>query len=308
MSGTQQATYIINQGDTLESIAYKQLGSMERWREIAALNKLRYPFISSQPADWYGPVIALGLLSNEVGAGSIEIKVAGESREKIVPNSFFFVDGYLTPPEGAQIYIWEALEVAQYDPNIGVIFLKDKTQYGWRPGTRYRIFPPARDLVTQVASVGQRLVLPLDVPDDGNIATDARVLYGTDILLGDIKRGKGRPVLVDGDLAVVSGHANVAQALWMRTMLPYGTYLVHPNEGNRMFDLLGGNVYPETAFIAASFLQEALMTDPRVAEVTELSVSVPEADSIMISATVRLEGSAETITFNETVRQRRGVE
>lgn len=308
MTKKQYQTYILNQGDSLEGIAYSKLGATERWREIVALNTLRYPFISDKPADWYGPIIANGLLSTDLGRESVEIKIPGESKDIIVPHSIFFLESYRANGESANVYVWEALEVEEYDPVVGVVFLLTPTVNSWKAGVRYRIYPPVTELGTKVAKTGDRILLPIEVSDDGTIGSSGTELYGTDIELHGIyeNQRKGRPILVDGDLATVSGYANMSQALWMRTMLPYGSYLIHPEEGNRMWDMIGGNVYPEKAFIAASYLRDALFTDPRVAEISDLTIEIPYADTIKVDAVVRLEGSEQAISLNEIIRSQTG--
>lgn len=54
--------YRIAQGDTLRSIAYRQYHDATRWREIADLNRLRYPHIveSLDPADRLPGTVILG--------------------------------------------------------------------------------------------------------------------------------------------------------------------------------------------------------------------------------------------------------
>lgn len=54
--------YRIMQGDTLRSIAYRQYHDASRWREIADLNRLRYPHIveSLDPADRLPGTVILG--------------------------------------------------------------------------------------------------------------------------------------------------------------------------------------------------------------------------------------------------------
>ena len=38
-----EGSYVVAEGDTLQSIAQRQLGAADRWPEIWALNKDRYP-------------------------------------------------------------------------------------------------------------------------------------------------------------------------------------------------------------------------------------------------------------------------
>lgn len=43
--------YAIRQGDTLQKIAYYQLGDMSKWQDIRDINDLEYPYIVSTPED-----------------------------------------------------------------------------------------------------------------------------------------------------------------------------------------------------------------------------------------------------------------
>lgn len=59
-------SYRIKQGDTLESIASDVLGSADRWREIAMLNRLRAPFISEEHIDSHGEPLVNGTLTSAI--------------------------------------------------------------------------------------------------------------------------------------------------------------------------------------------------------------------------------------------------
>ncbi len=64
----QYRNYTIQQGDSLESIAANQLGSADRWREIAILNRLRQPFISDDSYQKFGLPIVTGVLTAVITA------------------------------------------------------------------------------------------------------------------------------------------------------------------------------------------------------------------------------------------------
>jgi len=50
--------YTIHQGDTLTSIAQKELGSISEWQNLVYINNLRYPYISDDIVDQYGEIKA----------------------------------------------------------------------------------------------------------------------------------------------------------------------------------------------------------------------------------------------------------
>lgn len=298
-------TITINQGDTLEGLAQRHLGDWTRWKEIAALNALRYPFISDRPERWFGTEVSTGTLSGDLDALALTVLLLGERKEVLLSGSTFFVDGYLSNDAGNNTYAWDATIIQSYDPTTGtVVFSATATQiqHNWPQGTRYRVFPPASDTLTHVARPGEKILLPIATSDTGSILdnTNSTNLYGTDIAL----ERDGKLTLSNGDLTTVSGFDNMSQALRFRAELPYGNYLVHTDEGNRCYFLIGEPVRPETSLRAASFIKEALETDPRVVVVSNVVSDVSQPDEIRIGATVQLARSEDQVTVNTLLRNR----
>lgn len=291
-------SYVVKQGDTLEGVAAAKLGYAGRWREIAALNRLRYPYISARPADRQGPAQSFGRLPNLVAVGSRDIRLAGERRETCVPGAILFFDGHDRSGE----YRWDELAILAFDPATQVASCATATGREWPAGTAYRVFPNPNELPQRVATVGDRLLLPLPDADTGGVIDTGEgdeALYGVDILIGE----DGRLVMADGDLATVSGVANATQALRLRASLPHGSYLLHPEEGNRSHELIGRNIFPETPFRAEVYSKEAIMRDPRVRAVTASRAVVPAADRIEIEVTALLASSEREVAVNAALRQ-----
>ena len=292
---------VVRQGDTLERIAATTLGYAGRWREIAALNNLAFPYLSDDPADWYGPLLSQGLLAIQAGAGATVIRLVGERAAVVAPGTLVLLDGYGTNAAGNPAYVYDARRVLTFDPASGNTALDgDPLAHAWPAGTRYRVYPPAADVTTRVARTGDRLYLPVAPPARVDLvqATTPTDLYGVDIALG----ADGRLAFANGDLATVSGLANAAQALWIRAQLPLGSYLLHPDEGNECFALLGAPVGPATALFAEAALRQALASDPRVRSVDAVTATVTQPDVIAVTATVVLESTEAAIEVNAVAR------
>jgi hypothetical protein len=298
-SSTAFRTYAVRQGDSLESIAEDQLGDSARWREIAAINRLRYPYVSDHAGDWYGPRLSSGLLVNGTGAGASQLRLPGESAAIVVVGSILFLDGQ----DEAGRYVYEALVVARFDPTTGVATFAAPSARAWLSGSYYRVFAAPADTIASVARTGQRITLPLRTGPQGAVLApfDPTTLYGTDIGLDR----DGKLLIRDGDLLTVSGFDTVVQAIWVRCQMPFGGYLIHPEEGNQVYDLLGKSTYPETPFRAEIYTAQAILTDPRVEAVTESSATLIAADAIAVNAVVRLASTEEEIELNAVEFSRR---
>ena len=121
---------------------------------------------------------------------------------------------------------------------------------------------------------------------------------GTDLrLLRDLERQtmlqRGSDLLVEDDeprdLLAVTGHENLAQALLLRFLTPFGelTELGHPDYGSRLFDLIGELNDVANRNRARMFVLQALAAEPRVAEVLDLRVRQGgDRVSVLISMTL----------------------
>lgn len=90
-------SYVLVQGDTVEQLAQKFLGDVSRAAEIISLNRLRSPFISDDPYDQLGPVVASAPLASPLtfGASSLDcsyyVSAGLINQSTLMPQSTFFI-------------------------------------------------------------------------------------------------------------------------------------------------------------------------------------------------------------------------
>ena len=110
---------------------------------------------------------------------------------------------------------------------------------------------------------------------------DPAALFGTDLSLIN-----GRLDVDDGgDLLLVSGQANLRQALRARLLTRLAELVFHPLYGNGGASLIGSAAGPAAAALAASLSRASLKADPRVADAPSASASVI-GDVIAVDVTV----------------------
>ncbi|MFH1860616.1 MAG: hypothetical protein ABH870_06355 [bacterium] len=108
-------------------------------------------------------------------------------------------------------------------------------------------------------------------------------LLGTDLKLSDEywKRGDLQTDLETAtkrnqvnDLALVTKHDNLVQALTVRLLTPKGALakLGHPNYGSRLHELIGELNNVRTRGIAKLYCKETILQDPRVEEILGIEV------------------------------------
>lgn len=289
--------------DTVEALAARYLGSAIRWREIVALNKLRWPFISSKPAEWFGPTEATGILADATATNDATTTLVGERASVLRQAAIFFVDGY----DNSGQYLYEALPIKDYDPATGLLTFYLPFRYAWPSGTRWVVFAPQRDADVRVARPGESLMIPVPFGQVGAVLlTDADFvqLYGTDVTLTQGTFG-GNLVWESGDLTLVRGRDNIKQALRMKSDLPQGTNLFHPEEGNRTHDLLGMPGSPATLLRARSYTAEALARDPRVVLVRR-AVARADEDRIEVTVDVELANNPSAVRVESVITTQGG--
>ena len=99
-----------------------------------------------------------------------------------------------------------------------------------------------------------------------------------------------------GDLEIVAGLDNLAQAIWLRLAVHQGDleHLGHPDYGSRLYLLIGRRLIPETIALAKAYIHEALRRERRIASIQRVDV-LPDPtrpDSLLIEVTVQPVGAA----------------
>lgn len=125
-------------------------------------------------------------------------------------------------------------------------------------------------LATGVVLAGQASLLVPSVAPRATGVAEAPDVFGTDWLLknGQIQADAG------GDIATVSGVANLAQALDMRIRTHPGDLVYHPKYGCKVYRLLGKGGTSQNDQLASSWVAAAIRADPRVAGTERLTASI----------------------------------
>ena len=289
--------YRIAVGDTLPGIAARLLNDAERWVELVALNRLRPPFLSQRLADRMGPVYADGVLARDLSAGTRQVVV------QLTAPSYALAGGYLvlaryvpqipTSLESAWALAGDGQAVAaladgvldppRADARTVRLTLAQPLDVTHRAGSRWTLVGDPARTDTRVLGVGDTLL----VPDDpaAPAARDLTQVLGVDAGLDE--RGQLHWDYAAHDLAVVSGPANVTQAVRLRLLTERGALPRHAAYGNALLLFLGTRSTASLAATAEGFVREALAGDDRLAGVTQVRVRVRE-DLVDIDLTCRL--------------------
>jgi len=111
--------------------------------------------------------------------------------------------------------------------------------------------------------------------------TDATDVFGTDVELRN-----GALATANGDFALVSGRANLHQALSNRLDTERGDLLFHRDYGSLHRRLIGTVNGPTAGLLAAQYAKSALQADPRVRSITNSSATV-SGDAVAVSVEVQ---------------------
>lgn len=128
-----------------------------------------------------------------------------------------------------------------------------------------------------VLTYGDAIMVP--VADSAMPADlDAEALFGTDLIV----RGK-RLDVENGDFAIVSGIANLKQALTHHIIVQKGELGFHPEFGSHVRSIIGQGNGPSAGGLAAFYVKSALLEDQRIQEVPTCEAQV-EGDHILVRA------------------------
>lgn len=138
---------------------------------------------------------------------------------------------------------------------------------------------------------GDALLIPW--ASNASVHPTATSLLGTDLALP-----QGRLALTaSGDLAVVQGADNGAQALTHRIKTLLGELIYHPRYGCNVTLALGLPTAPFSSLMASAWVSEALRAEPRVFTIHYVKAEVT-GDIIRVTAKVTLVGDNTPLDLN----------
>lgn len=141
-----------------------------------------------------------------------------------------------------------------------------------------------------VMLTGARMLIPAAAP----VATaDVTVNdpFGT-----DVKLSRGRLVVADGNIDLVSGVDNLDQALGHVVVTEPGELIFHPRYGCGIRQFLGASNSRANALVSGALVKQALAADPRVSRVASATVEISGAVHRIEATAVAVDGSTVGVT------------
>ena len=311
--------YIITEGDTLESIAQRFLGDISRAGELAHLNKLRYPFISRNPQEKLDTLLGSVPLTTAVSNGVI-LPVSSADPSIFPDNGLAFLRGVggvqgqpfhdtllilgtargiggqrptLSPGlEGQTTFFGQSL------PPGDSIVIDGALSHAYAAGTLVWGYPDQSTVTQSVVGAGDTILLPLDAGNSNTLSAiegDLVAALGIDLALDPY----GFLTLTNGEVALIEGSANIAQALRIRLTTYQGELPVVPDYGNAALDVLG-QAGPDVGVRIYAAISQALLADPRVARVQSISLA-RYGDAILATAAVAIRDRDSVVAVNNLI-------
>lgn len=134
----------------------------------------------------------------------------------------------------------------------------------------------------------------------GHPVVDSQVVLDTEAFGTDVALPQGCFTAMDGDLALVVGAPNLAQAIRHRILTEPGELRRHPRYGCELRALLGERNTGVTSLLAHAFTVEALGQEPRVERVERADVRA-HGDQMHIEVVAHTIAGAVPVSTNVVV-------
>ena len=246
---------------TLESLANTYLGSPDRWIDIALLNQLKPPYIDQDGFFRYfstsgnGNSFTVSDVTNLYLNQEIFISSATRKSERrlIVDIETLGISNYLITVDGdSNLNLFTATQLAKMQAYLPNTVNSDKMIYIPMPGG-----VAESDLIPSVKSIPATLNL-----------SDHQKMIGTDLRLTD---NFDLAINNNSDIELSVSYANALQALRLKLGIELGQLVRHPSFGSGI-EVGTKNKY--TAGELRNLIEGAILSDPRFAEVSSISVSI----------------------------------
>lgn len=142
-----------------------------------------------------------------------------------------------------------------------------------------------------VVLTGAMVLVPAPSPVISS-TLDPEQVFGIDV---SMERG-GQLAIENGDFALVSGRANLRQALKNRIETEVGELIYHVTYGSRIRQILGTVNGPTASLLSAQYAKSTVLADPRISRI-ERSVGAVSGDVVSVTVdAIPVSGKSVQIT------------
>jgi len=250
----------------MQALAAQLLGDATQAHNLIVSNQLVPPYMTLDPSQVYGPVIASGTLTTQLFANARSMTFLSS------PQSINTVYFQMSSANGVT---GEAVEILSYD-GITITFATP-TKNTYLTGTQVLLFSSYNAGNTNVLLPGSVLFVPI-INTGGSFTLTSQAQI-TDAFGSDIDMMFS---FSNGDLATVSGLSTLIQRITITVQTLVGSLPLHQTFGSRMMYAMGT---PGTSIKWSLVISEALLKLPEIADVQNVAVTV-NGDQTFISADI----------------------
>jgi LysM repeat protein len=303
-------TYIVQQNDTLQSIAANQLGDASQWMNIAFINNLRYPYISTSALDTSGTnSSSTTILTTNADVGDQTIYLNNLSQSLTVGCVLYFqlANTYANSSLNvvSEIHTIISITTSSYNYEVTVGIDTPLTN-NYLAGTSINVLTTQNNTTSIVVQPGQTILIPSSVQNNSNVktnsssnSTDPNIFLGQDLSLD----ASGNLSSDDtGDMNTVAGVANLQQALSNRLDTELGELIYYPNYGNVLIDYIGTVNNSALAILSNQKISSTLLEDPRVNSITNITSTVG-GDILAVNVDLEISSMSSGATFDFVLNQ-----
>lgn len=307
--------HVIQDTDTLQSIAQTYLNNPTRYFEIIDYNKLDYPYIVTDKNELEG-FFASGYLRvnrassiNAVTLRAGSLFATNPTISESVVKTFIVVEDTVLPAGNPSPYVFVRSTVSGSAGNIlsgaitQVVNVVTVGQLSIESITNETAFVSGRDVNVKV--MGDVLFIPSETATTVLPNTVRTLLdYIEDLGQIDFILGSSTDWVFEvnngGDINAVSGLDNMIQAISSRLMTERGEYPLHPEYGTNIPTLIGQPNLPYVRKLIELEILDALAYEDRIEEVNVSSVTV-DGTSVYAEVTFKPAGLGTNVSW-QTLR------
>lgn len=273
---------------SLENMAIKYLGDVQKVYEIASINKLKAPFVDTAG-------IKISLQGNGTGSS---IRIANTYPERYRVGSVIKVGSRVIPETTRKVL----RRIDNDQDNSTVLFLSGDANLNFllaNQGAYVRAFAPDTlqdfSFVRIPSTIASKTPVVIQ-PSNSEIKKldEALLAFGVDISVNENTRDWETDQT--GNLKLAYGLNNVAQAVKSAIRTPLGTLNHHPSYG--YFEYTGDQFTEDVPVKVAGLMQAAVLRDPRFTSMAVNNLTVSESGAIIVSSSVKIVGIDQNIPLN----------